>query len=70
MPMLFWLPTVFMGAFLEMTRIANENRERSLTLFGEGADANVASIEPYSTYQRNARINEKQQYSSGDVVPI
>jgi hypothetical protein len=30
MPILFWLPTIFMGAFFELAKIACESTERSL----------------------------------------
>ena len=54
--MLFWLPTIFIGAFFELARIACESSERSLALSGgamlpgggnpsEGADeANIAAL--------------------------
>ena len=57
MPMLLWLPMIFMGAFLEMARIANENRERSWALFGGVAGANVAPIEPHHTFQSITHVN-------------
>jgi len=34
--MLFWLPTIFIGAFFELARIACESTERSLALSGGG----------------------------------
>jgi hypothetical protein len=50
MPMLFWLPTIFFGAFLEMAKIAYENIDGSETLSGGVAGVNVTPAAPRRAY--------------------
>ena len=57
MPILFWLPAIFMGAFFELARIACESTERSLALSG-GAMLPNDPKEPYVVLDMAGEIVE------------
>ena len=68
MPMLFWLPTIFLGAFLEMARISYESIHRPTTVSRGVTGVNVTPAEP--SYRSWTDTVATQQHSSGDATSL